>query len=83
MSEQRIVYAHADLELRKRFAKRDEHDHGKQAAPHGFHYNHKGPGQDSLHLVDNIMVAPSRRKSEEVTGEGVHARNGAGNGKPH
>eukprot|EP00802_Teleaulax_amphioxeia_P002048 Tamp_02050.p1 GENE.Tamp_02050~~Tamp_02050.p1 ORF type:complete len:643 (-),score=98.11 Tamp_02050:591-2519(-) len=37
---QKTVLAHADLELRRRYNMRDERDHGKQRAAHGFHFSH-------------------------------------------
>ena len=54
---QRTVFAHADLELRRRFANRDARDHGKQTAAHGFHYAH--------HAHDADYVKPISRKSLE------------------
>lgn len=72
VTSQRTIFAHADLELRRRFAERDGQDHGKFTG-HGFHLMHgrlkeaHTISRDSLEYrvkdtpFDSIIFTPRQR----------------------
>jgi Kef-type K+ transport system membrane component KefB len=47
---ERTIFAHADLELRRRFAERDGRDHGKFTG-HGFHLIHGRTQSSAIHTI--------------------------------